>query len=185
MDGPRPLRNIRKLSKAMAVTRVNFCANSVPPSVALIQNGTRKSAKCAAPHLFVIPVNLPIRSVRNATAVILIVEHSMGFPECQVLGVLFTAPLNDDTTVPKALQKFTCLNMFRQDRQELATDPFGVPNVKCLGMTPRFSAPRGETVAGRASFRRWKTHMTPLTLLGHTGWPTLLDERWHCGWFRA
>jgi hypothetical protein len=86
-----------------------FCANSVPTSLASIQNGIRKSARCAVPHLFVMPVNLPIQSIRNATAAILIVEHSVGFPEFQVLGVLFAAPLNDDATVPEALQKFTYL----------------------------------------------------------------------------
>jgi len=48
MDGRLPLRNIPKLSKATAVTRANFCANSVPASVASIQKGIVKSARCAA-----------------------------------------------------------------------------------------------------------------------------------------
>ena len=79
--------------RALAV----FCAPNVPPSVASIQNGIRKSAKCAAPNLSVVPVNLLKRSARNVPAVILTVEHPAGFPEYQVLGVLLTRdPINDD-----------------------------------------------------------------------------------------
>jgi len=109
MDGRLPLRNIPKLSKATAVTRANFCANSVPASVASIQKGIVKSARCAAPHLSDIPADLLKRSARNVRLVILIVVHPAGSPEYQVLGALFTAPLNDDAAAPKALQNVTDL----------------------------------------------------------------------------
>jgi hypothetical protein len=82
------------------VTRASFFAQTAQPSVGLIENEIRKSAKSVTPPLSMTSANLLKQNARNVGPVILIPESSMAYLDrnwrqsvslCELFGIEFCA----------------------------------------------------------------------------------------------